>query len=130
MNSVAIPNPLKSIHHITVEVDDLTVSKQFYREVLLLDDAPMPDGLREKGIHWFQLPGGQMLHLIQRRAKATETRAHVALAVENVLEWHHWLESRGATLETPKVKLYKVERLFLRDPSGNLIELLNPAGLL
>ncbi len=128
MTSLPIPAPVQGIHHTTVEVDNLIEAENFYRGVLLLDDAPMPEEVKSRGIHWFLLPGGQMLHLSPRKQKVAENRAHVALEVDSVLEWKCWLESRGVQIEPPKVNLYKVERLFLRDPSGNLIELLNPAG--
>ena len=128
MNSLSIPAPVQGIHHTTVEVDDLSVAEQFYRDVLLLDDAPMPEEIKARGILWFRLPGGQMLHLITRKQKLTESRAHFALKVHNVQEWMNWLAERGVTMEPPGVQLRKVQRLFLRDPSGNLIELIDLSG--
>jgi catechol 2,3-dioxygenase-like lactoylglutathione lyase family enzyme len=64
-----------------------------------------------------------MLHLVETSGFYAQERAHFALSVTDVNAWREYLIARGSRLVEPKVSLYSAERIFIRDPSGNLLEL-------
>ena len=71
-----------------------------------------------------------MLHLSPRTKVPVFDRSHVALAVENVAEWIEWLKQNNVELVQPAINICQITRQFLRDPSGNLIELVEARSFL
>jgi len=114
---------ITTLHHVALVVDDLEQASEFYRSVLGLKEIPPPSGVSESGIRWFDLGEDRALHLIQDDLKRQHTRAHFALAVEDVDGWRSRFERLGIPTVAPKVTLYSADRVFVRDPSGNLLEL-------
>ena len=53
---------ISSLHHVAVCVTDIARSKNFYGEVLGLNEVPRPDF--PFGGAWYQLADGRQLHLI------------------------------------------------------------------
>lgn len=116
------PPKIESLNHVAIEVQDLNKALHFYREIVGLRELTCPPDAISKGIRWFELPEGRMLHLIENlNVKPTE-RAHFALTVSDVSAWRAHLALCGNELIEPKVNLYDAERVFVRDPSGNLLE--------
>ncbi len=114
---------IDGLHHVTLEVRDLEAALGFYCGIIGLKEIPAPLDVLRQGIRWLELPEARMLHLIETSGSNTQQRAHFALSVTDVGAWKEYLIARGGTLVEPKVALYGAERIFIRDPSGNLLEL-------
>ncbi len=110
---------LGKLHHIALSVIDLTNAQLFYKNVFGLSPAGAPN---ETSV-WYDLPGGCQLHLVERDMEMVRTRDHFALEVADLDAWRQSLSAKGIELEESKVALYNAKRFFLRDPSGNMIEL-------
>lgn len=115
---------MSSIQHVNIMVDDLEAAVAFYRDIvgLELDDTP------DLGFpaQFMRLADGQQIH-INELDDVTPERAHFALRVDDfdgvarraidaeVVEKHTWGQARrlpGGTMQ-----------MFVRDPSGNLVEI-------
>ncbi len=116
------------IHHAAILVTDVVRAARFYTEVLGLTPIPRPD-LGFEGA-WFAC-GLQELHLIRTEAAGPASRGHVAYAIDDGDAARAALERAGVPFEerrapagaAPAAGRGEVRRFFLRDPDGNLIEL-------
>ena len=110
------------VDHIAIEVTDLAVSLEFYQGILGLSEQPMPYGVKEKGICWLDLGNGLALHLVEKPEARPGKTAHLAIHVEDVRQWHDYLNQCGVSVHSAQVAIYTAERIFCTDPSGNRIE--------
>ncbi len=117
------PPPINVLNHVAIEVNDIQEALFFYLDVLGLTELTTPADVKESGIRWIDLTNGQALHLVENRVKTSTNIAHFAITVDDVEEWRTYLKDRGVEIFSPKIKLYNAERFFLKDPSGNRIEL-------
>jgi catechol 2,3-dioxygenase-like lactoylglutathione lyase family enzyme len=113
---------IDSLHHVALEVTDIDAAISFYCGLVGLREIETPENVLTQGIRWLELPEGKMLHLITVSKTVPHDRGHLALLVRDVHAWRKYLIANGVELVEPKVKLYSAERLFVRDPSGNLVE--------
>ena len=107
------------IHHVSINVEDVAVAKEFYVGILGLEDMDRPD---------FDFPGAwlrageQEVHLMGIQNSAAPKEQHFAFLVESVddvierLNAHDIQASKA--IEIPGV----CRQVFTRDPSGNMIE--------
>ncbi len=107
------------IHHVSVNVHDAAAAVEFYVGVLgmsLRSDRP------EFGFDgaWLDL-GGQQVHLIEGPVPA-DCGQHFAIRVSGLDDVVAELRSRGVEVSGPK-PVGAARQAFLRDPSGNRIEL-------
>ena len=112
------------IHHINLMVDDLARAVEFYGTALGLEPVPTP----EMGFpaQFFKINDLQEIHLNELQ-DVTPERAHFCLRVDDFTDQFRRMKALGAI----EIKTWgKVRRLpsgvmqmFVRDPSGNLIEL-------
>ena len=112
------------IQHVNIMVEDLAAADTFYSEVLGLERLPTP----ELGFpaQFYAFAGDQELHVNQLDDGRPE-RAHYCLRVDSFSKVFHRMRDHGV-LETDtwgKVRRLPTGtmQLFVRDPSGNLIEL-------
>lgn len=120
----------KSVHHISFSVSDLERSRRFYEDVLGLEEIPRPD-LGIPGA-WYGA-GNSEVHLIARPdgvdvgkgpASLSPLANHQAFAVEDYAKCLEFLESREVeVLRTSPER----GQMWVRDPDGNVIELIAPA---
>ena len=112
------------VHHINLMVDDLAQAVEFYGTALGLATIPTPDmGFPAQ---FFRINELQEIH-VNELADTTPERAHFCLRVDDFTGQFVRMKALGAI----EVKTWgKVRRLpsgvmqmFVRDPSGNLIEL-------
>ena len=112
------------IQHVNVNVDDLDAAIAFYRDVLGLPLDKTPDqGFRSQ---FFALGGGQQIHM-NEIADSHQFRGHFCLVVPEFMT----VFARAKVANAIDVKVWgRVRRLpsgamqmFVRDPSGNLIEI-------
>jgi len=112
------------VHHDSVNVDDLEKAVDFYVGILGLsvrDDRP---NLPVPGT-WLDA-GAQQLHLVQGEAP-TGLGQHFALLVEDLDAVAGELRDKGFTVGGP-MPVGEARQAFVTDPSGNLVELHQPAG--
>jgi lactoylglutathione lyase len=112
------------IHHVNVMVDDLDVADAFYGGVLGLERAPTPDlGFPAQ---FYRVGDRQEIH-VNQMADIHPERSHLCLRVDDF----NAVFARAVELGIIETETWgKVRRLptgvmqaFVRDPSGNLIEL-------
>jgi catechol 2,3-dioxygenase-like lactoylglutathione lyase family enzyme len=121
----------KSIHHVSFAVRDLDASRAFYESVLGLEPAERPDiGLPGA---WYAA-GNAQIHLIAAPEgfdlgaapdRLTPLANHCAFAIESYDESLAFLKDRGAEVFETKPE---IGQLWVRDPDGNVIELIDPHG--
>jgi catechol 2,3-dioxygenase-like lactoylglutathione lyase family enzyme len=117
----------RGVHHVSFAVSDLERSRRFYEDVLELEPIPRPEmGLA--GI-WYRV-GAAEVHLI-----VTPPGANVGTAPDRLTPLANHsafaIDDYGATLARLKARLAEVletsaERgqLWVRDPDGNVLELI------
>ena len=115
--------PLGALNHIAIEVADMRSALKFYKEILGLGELPMPEGLKEKGIYWLDLGNSLALHLVEMPDTFPGRKAHLAITVADVAVWRQFLELQNIDFVPPSIQIYKAERIFIKDPSDNRIEL-------
>jgi glyoxylase I family protein len=112
------------VHHVSVNVTDVTEALSFYVDVLGLtprDDRP------DFGFagSWLDV-GAQQIHLIE--ATPPDDRGqHLALQVDDLDAVVSEIRGRGVEISTP-MAVGTGRQTFVHDPSGNLIELNQPAA--
>lgn len=104
--------------------------RAFYTGVIGLEEIPVPDAVADRGWIWFGTrDAGIELHFIPSdRPPDRERRHHFCLEVEDLATLRTRLESAGAETREPAGRIPGRERLFTRDPVGNLVELLQMTG--
>ena len=123
----------KSAHHVSFSVSDLARSCAFYEDVLGLVAIDRPDfgfpgawyQAADVQVHLIQLPGDAGEGAPDGRPNPMEN--HMAFAVDDYQKVVGELRARGAdVLETSA----EVGQMWVRDPDGNVIELIVPGGRL
>jgi len=111
------------VHHVSINVNDVEATKRFYVDVLgLTERTDRPDfGF---GGAWLDL-GGQQVHLIEGDVP-DGLGQHFAIAVDDLDDVVAELRGRGIKVSDPK-PVATSRQSFLKDPSGNLVELQQPA---
>lgn len=111
------------VHHVAINVDDVTSAVGFYRDVLglhLREDRP------DFGISGAWLDAGdQQVHLIEAPLP-TSAGQHFALRVADVDRAVAELRARGIEVSDPMTGGPN-RQCFLHDPCGNTVELNQPA---
>jgi len=115
---------LGNIHHVSLDVRRLDEASTFYRDVLGLEEIERPD-LGFPGL-WLRA-GAQQIHLMQAEDAAAPASQHFAFHVDDLDTAVAELQSRGVRVSAPRSIPGGGRQSFLRDPSGNLIELNEPS---
>ena len=114
---------IKEVHHISMVVSDTERSRQFYRDILGLEEVPRNPIIPFPGA-WFQV-GTRHIHLLEvhnqdpteRVGSGPEDR-HIALLVDSVQDLMNHLTDKGCKF----VYRERANAVFIRDPDGNAIE--------
>lgn len=114
---------LEGVHHVSLNVADVEVARRFYVDVLGLEELPRPDF--PFGGAWLR-SGGQEIHLIVQQNHRAPEGQHFAFRVADVDAAAAELTARGVKVGGPIDVPGAGRQAFLRDPSGNLIELNQP----
>jgi catechol 2,3-dioxygenase-like lactoylglutathione lyase family enzyme len=109
------------VHHVSICVSDAEAARTFYCDVLGLVQLPRPD----LGAGYWLDAGGEQVHLMESDQAAHQSN-HFALRVDDI-------DAAVADLEADGVEVFRIptipgagQQAFLKDPSGNLIELNQP----
>ena len=110
-----------SIHHVSIVVTDLELSRRFYTQVLGLREIPRPATF-DFVVVWYDL-GGQHIHLVPRETADAPSPRHFALQVEDAAAARaHFATFAVLTRETTPIP--GSDRFFVNDPDGNLVEII------
>lgn len=114
------------LHHASLVIADLEAARAFYEGHLGLAPLARPD-LDFAGL-WYDLGGGQALHLLQvpnpdptERGVRCGRDRHLALRVQGLEGLATRLEAAGLAVERSRSGR---PAAFVRDPDGNAIELI------
>jgi catechol 2,3-dioxygenase-like lactoylglutathione lyase family enzyme len=106
---------------LSMPVGEEAAARAFFAGVLGLPEIPKPDdGNRMDGC-WFDLGGGQQLHLLAETVHAPATRAHPAFCVNDLMAAREALDAAGAPIHAFMPSDGR-ERFFSADPFGNRLE--------
>jgi catechol 2,3-dioxygenase-like lactoylglutathione lyase family enzyme len=123
----ASPVALNKLHHVSLVVENLTESIEFYRDKLGLQQIDRPK-FKFKGA-WFRIPGGQFLHLVQKRTKQSKDGRgayyrdnHFALRVNDIDKAVAYLRAKKLHPKIYKSLPSRFPQTYIRDPDGHVIE--------
>jgi catechol 2,3-dioxygenase-like lactoylglutathione lyase family enzyme len=107
-----------SLHHVNVRVDDLAAAAAFYETVLGLARIDRPEVMPGDG-WWYDLGDGRQLHVSEGGGTGAGGSQHFCLLVD---DWRAAItDLRAAGLDVDVRE--PTGQAFVRDPSGNRIEL-------
>ena len=117
------------IQHVNVNVDDLAAAIVFYGTVLGLPlDATPDQGFRSQ---FFRLGGGQQIHM-NEIADSHQFRGHFCIVVPDFAAVFARAKAANAIDIRPWGRVRRLPsgtmQMFVRDPSGNLVEIGNRKG--
>jgi len=122
------------IDHVSVPVNDVERSRDFYSRVLGLQEIPRPS-FSFAGI-WYKL-GDVAIHIIENevskedpdRSDLSTRYAHIAFFMDTQEELKKFIEK----IKAENIPWYELEnsptglhQVFFKDPDGNMIEVLAP----
>ncbi|MDG2307975.1 MAG: VOC family protein [Candidatus Binatia bacterium] len=124
---------VKRAHHVSVQITDLERSRAFYEGVLGFEETERPD-FGFPGV-WYQL-GDVQVHLIGEipgMDRSTPPKSLSPAATHLAFQIDDYQATLDAVTESG-VEAFglgeEVGQLFVRDPDGNIIELIVPGGML
>jgi glyoxylase I family protein len=129
---------IQLLHHVSLTVSDLECSRQFYREILQLEEMDRPK-FNFPGA-WFRLGKEQHLHLIVhtnstfRGLKGVDGRdLHFAVRVKSYRKAVEFLLSKGYREDMDDLDLHKMKlqphatagfpQIYIMDPDRHVIEI-------
>lgn len=101
-------------------------ARDFYGRILGLTEVTKPPHLAARGGCWFE-NGTARIHLGVEAEFRPARKAHPALLVSRLGELAERLDNEGIAVETDE-PLPGYERVYVSDPFGNRIELLQPSS--
>lgn len=112
------------IDHVGLHVADVERSLAFYSALLGFEPLPRPD-LGFPGA-WLRVGRAQELHLIGRNSSpdVPPTERHWSVQVHGLDRWCERLSQAGVEVRGPKPRADGARQLFVRDPDGHVLELL------
>ena len=103
-------------------------ARQFYGAILGIGETPKPPHLAKRGGCWFER-GDLKIHIGVDADFRPARKAHVALLVTGLPELQEVLIAHGCTLKDDE-PLEGYRRIYVDDPFGNRIELMEPCELM
>ena len=104
--------------HVNLRVEKLADAVRFYTEVLGLELIPRRD-TKGQGA-WFRL-GSTEVHLAEDPTPQPRSKRHFAVDVADLAEARRTADAHGAEIDQEEAG-----RFWMRDPSGNRIEVVGP----
>ena len=131
--------PLSHIEHYLVAADDMDLTRDWYRDVLGMQEGPHPDfGFP---VHWMYLEGRDVVHigrnaqaagenqelylgrLAQNTGSGTGAIDHIAFRARGLEETMAHLRRKGVSFSERRANGQALYQLFLFDPNGIKVEL-------
>ena len=116
-----------AIHHVQITIPNGSEeqARAFYCGVLGLQEIEKPEILAGRGGFWLAL-GDRSVHVgAEQGVDRTATKAHVAYEVSDLPGMRRRLVAAGVPI-VETIPLPGHDRLELRDPFGNRVELIQP----
>jgi catechol 2,3-dioxygenase-like lactoylglutathione lyase family enzyme len=125
-----MPLRVQSLDHVTIVIKDLDKTRQFYVDILGMQEVPRPN-FPFVG-QWFQAGATQIHTILEapgtgKAGTAVETNSrghHFAFLVENAEEAYREVFNLGLPIVSPpKKRPDGAVQVFVQDPDGHLVEL-------
>ena len=119
---------LLALHHVQLAMPSggEDQARSFYRDVLGLVEVPKPDNLARRGGCWFEM-ANLRIHLGVQEDFRAARKAHPALLVDDLAGLTARIDAAGFEVVSDE-PLQGFERLYVYDPFGNRIELMQAVG--
>lgn len=117
------------LHHaqITIPKGAEAEARQFYLEVLGLEEIEKPDSLKDRGGFWMRA-GRSEIHLgTEEGFDRLSTKAHLAYLVEDLEYWRDLLREKAIEIQEG-IPIPGYARFEFRDPFGNRVEMIQRLG--
>lgn len=123
--------PIDACHHVAIVVRDAAAAREFYGELLGLEELERPAAVSARFAGaWYRL-GAIELHVFEQHDYApprTPIGPHVALHTPDFASAIERLTTRGCSFVVePGRGPDGVARAILRDPTGNVVEITDAA---
>lgn len=116
---------VRQINHVTLIVNDLDAARAFYEDEFGLE--PLPVFNFDYPTQFYRINEAQQLHLTEWQDDAPSFRGHVCLQVEDFNTVFRRMRERNAIDIKPWGRVRRLPdgamQMFVRDPSGNLVEI-------
>ena len=113
------------LHHVNVTVPAAleAAAKNFYGELMGLEQIEKPDGPRKYIGAWYHL-GESQLHLsVEDGPRNEDSNRHVCYSVADIPAAIAAFRSAGVEVISEEQLVNGGSRFFVRDPAGNLLEI-------
>ena len=113
-----------TLHHVNVTVPPELErqAKEFYGDVLGLEQVPKPSGSRPSGA-WYQI-GANQLHLsVENERPGPLSSRHVCFAVSDLKAAQNRFREAGVEIIPDPRPIEGTSRFYVRDPGGNMLEI-------
>lgn len=123
-----------SFSHVSIIVADVERSRQFYGDVLKMQEDHRPD-FGFPGI-WYNLGNNLQLHIIHNAELLrpqdeiegfTPQYAHFALFTDRVDELYDRFKEKQVKVNELYSSPTKMRQIFVKDPDGNMVEFIGPS---
>lgn len=116
--------PIKYLEHVQLAMPagEEPRARQFYGDLLGMDEVPKPANLAKRGGCWFEA-GRAKVHLGVQAGFHPATKAHPAFVVDDLSKLRARLGAAGFACKDDK-PLAGFRRTYVSDPFGNRIELM------
>ena len=119
---------IRGLHHAQITIPPGTEgeARDFYCDVLDMQEIEKPESLRDRGGIWV-LAGDTPVHIgTEPDVNRTATKAHLAYDVDDIAGWRQRLSAAGIDI-IEGVPIPGFERFEFRDPFGNRVEIISPS---
>ena len=116
------------LHHVQLAMPGgrEDAARGFYEELLGIPEVPKPPALASRGGAWFESESVRIHVGVDSEFRAAK-KAHPALLVRGLRDLIRRLRDAGVEVVTDE-PLPGYDRVYVDDPFGNRIELLEPVG--
>jgi catechol 2,3-dioxygenase-like lactoylglutathione lyase family enzyme len=111
---------VRGLHHVNVNVRDLTEALDFYVQGLGFEQFHRPEMAVRGG--WLRM-GAHELHIMEVANIVPDKKQHFALLVNSVDDACKELDEKGISFRRITNTDGRSDQLFLHDPTGNRIEI-------
>jgi len=109
--------------NVTVPANAEAAAREFYGTTLGLKELSKPAGTRQNLGAWYEL-GAVQLHLsVEEKVTNAGSDRHVCYVVADVAVAERHLRDSGVEVISDPRPIAGVKRFYVRDPGGNLIEI-------
>ncbi|NJK44024.1 MAG: glyoxalase [Pleurocapsa sp. SU_196_0] len=114
---------IRRLHHaqVTVPASLEGEVREFYLEVLGLEEVAKPESLKARGGFWVRVGDAEVHVSLEENVERLRTKAHLAYEVTDISAWRARLEAAGHEL-LEGVPIPGYERFETRDAAGNRLE--------